>query len=238
MKNTKIYKGEVPDLILPDHVADWDVHEYWEREVYDSMQAHMGPDDCLLVAGAEHGYMAALWSRLCGSTVLVEPWDDFWRNIRLTWEANGLKMPLANMRSFLSDDTTDTFSAFLFKEDWPECAYPDEEAPARVYRYLFEAGDVAVTPSTTIDNLIFDEGLPITAISIDTEGGEVRIIPGARRALEEGKLKYCWISMHPELIERDYPGFRAKDVHHLFNDYGYSGKKISVDHEEHWLFKR
>jgi len=234
MRSTRIYRGDVPDLILPEHLAAWDVHDYWEREVYDSMAALREEGEVLWVIGAEHGYMAALWARLFGGqTVLIEPSPPFWRNIRLTWEANGLPTPNATIQAFLSD--TPAGSVTVCESGWPDSAAGDEECPAQEYRYLWQESHAQAIAATTVDALV-QVGVPApTALTCDTEGAEVRILPGAQATLAEHDVK-CWLSLHPDLIERDYPGHSDQEVHDLMGELGYDGDLLSTDHEQHWLY--
>lgn len=236
MKPTTIYRGDVPDLILPDHLADWDVWDYWERERYDSMAAELGLTDRLWIAGAEHGALAALWSRLVGSVVLVEPSPPFWRNIRLTWEANNLERPAASVSGFLGDESNGSVEAVI--SGWPRSAHTsDEECPAQEYRYLFNEKHVSEIGTATIDELV-TAGVPApTALSLDTEGAEVLILPGAKRTLSENDV-LVWVSVHPDLIQRDYAPHSAREVRQFMTSLGYTGKRLAIDHEEHWLFRR
>lgn len=243
MKQTRIYGGRIDDLILPDHIADWDVHEYWEEKRFASMRKWLrndGAGETLLIAGAEHGYMAAVWSRIVENTILVEPSPPFWRNIRMTWEANSLTPPLACVPAFLTDYAGITAPAdevMTADGAWPESAYPDEECPAQEYRYLFEPSHVDQIPCVTIDQLYYC-GVEPTAISLDCEGAEVKILPGARQLLEGRDVK-CWISVHPDLIERDYHPYTAEDnVHEFMRSLGYYGNMVWKDHEEHWFYRR
>ena len=233
MKPTRIYRGDVPDLVLPDHIADWDVHDYWERERFDSMAKHLTPGDTLWVIGAEHGYMAALWSRLVASTVLVEPSPEFWPNIRLTWEHNGLTTPAATLQALVGDVRQ---GSFTWELPWPACATGDRECPAQAYRYLHNPSDTAVIPTVTLDGIatMLD---PPAGISIDIEGAEILALHGAEQLLT-GHDIHLWVSVHPDLIERDYPPHTDTDVHDLLTAYGYTGELLAIDHEQHFHYWR
>lgn len=233
MKRTRIYRGDVPDLILPDHLHHWDVHDYWERERFDSMADRLGLGDTLWVIGAEHGYMAALWSRLVGDTVLVEPSPEFWPNIRLTWEHNGLKTPMATVQALVGETYSGGFSWEL---PWPACAVSDTECPAQAYRYLHNPADAAQIPTVTLDGIATMLGPP-TAISIDIEGAEVLALRGADKLLTDHDIQ-LWVSVHPDLIERDYSPYTESDVHEWMAGHGYTGELLAVDHEHHYRFSR
>lgn len=233
MKATRIYNGDVPDLVLPDHLAAWDVHQTWERERFDSMASHLGPGDILWVIGAEHGYMAALWARLVGETVLVEPSPEFWPNIRMTWEHNGLKTP-TTVQALVGETGSGPTVEPVFA-GWPVCAEGDVECPAQAYRYLHNPKDAATIPTITLDALHTEVGVP-TAVSIDIEGAEILALRGAN-ALLDADVQW-WVSVHPDLIERDYSPYTADDVLALMAAHGYGAELLAVDHEHHYRFSR
>jgi FkbM family methyltransferase len=233
VKATRIYRGDVPDLVLPDHLADWDVWDYWERERYDSMAAHIPADGTLWVIGAEHGAMAALWSRLAARVVLVEPSPEFWPNIRMTWEANGLPTPAATVQAFAGPEYS---GGFTWQSPWPSCAEGDTECPAQAYRYLHEPGHVAQIPTITLDGIATMVGRP-DAVSVDIEGAEVLALAGASQLLASGNAEW-WVSVHPDLIERDYSPHTDRDVYDLMAGHGYVAEHLATDHETHVRFHR
>lgn len=233
MKNTTVYSGDVPDLVLPDHLANWDVHDYWERERFDSMAAHLTKADTLWVIGAEHGYMAALWSRLVGETVLVEPSPEFWPNIRMTWEHNKLNEPLASVKGLVADVPSGDVA--VCHRSWPADAEGEIECPAQAYRYLHNPGDLATIGAVTLDQLTANLGVP-AAISMDIEGGEVLALRGGLDLFTNNDVQ-LWVSVHPDLIERDY-GKTADDVHGFMSGLGYVAEHLATDHEEHFYYSR
>lgn len=234
MKLTRIYSGDVDDLWLPDHLHRWDVHAVWERERYDSMSEHLDPADTLWVIGAEHGYMAALWARLVGNTVLVEPSPEFWPNIRMTWEHNHLRTPAATVQALVGEGASGP-AAELWSGTWPPCANSDVECPAQAYRYLHNPKDATVIPTVTLDLLAAQIGVP-DAVSIDIEGAEILALRGAQHLLAEDVQ--WWVSIHPDLIERDYQPYTADDVLTLMASHGYGAELLAVDHEHHYRFSR
>jgi len=234
MRNTQVYRGDVPDLVLPDHLAAWDVHDYWERERFDSMAAHLERTDTLWVIGAEHGYMAALWARLVGETVLVEPSPEFWPNIRMTWEHNGLRMPLGTVQGLVSDvPSGDVTVQYRY---WPSSADSDTECPARPYRYAHNPSDLAEVGACTLDRLA-EYFEPPAAISMDIEGAEVLALAGGTELFANNDVQ-LWVSIHPDLIDRDYSPLTAGHVHEMMRAAGYTGEHLATDHEEHWRFSR
>jgi FkbM family methyltransferase len=235
VKATRIYRGDVDDLVLPDHIADWDVHDYWERERFDSMRELLdGTADVLWVVGAEHGYMAALWARLVGSTVLIEPSEYFWPNIRMTWEANELPMPSATIQAFAGADDPADLVAVVNVDSWPPCAASDVECSARPYRYLHDEKHRAEIPTSTIDRAAAGIGA-VDAISIDVEGAELSVLTGAQDVLRTAR-PLVWCSVHPDLMARDY-GTTPAQLHAFMEAQRYAATHLATDHEMHYLYE-
>ncbi len=229
------------EMMLPDHIADWDVLSYWEQPRTDSIAANLKWGDILIDVGAEHGWLSALFARYVvggDAMILVEPSPELWRNVRLTWEANDLAMPWACAWAFADRQSGPPTTPAPVTFDWPEPAVlSDEECPAMAYRTL---GDPGAIPSLSIDTLA-TATLPDgtigdhrrLALNIDIEGAELRALHGAERVIEEHR-PLVWVSIHDDLV-RGF-GDDPADIHALFRDLGYLGRHLGTDHEQHWLF--
>jgi hypothetical protein len=96
------------DLILPKHRAarpEWYADKGWEKARLQSMHQNVGSGDVVYYIGSELGEMSALCSLWGADVVNFEPNYRSWPLIKATWEANGLKLPLANFCGFASDTT-------------------------------------------------------------------------------------------------------------------------------------
>lgn len=217
-------------LMLPDQIADWDAITGWELKRFASMQRHLERGMVLFDIGAEHGWISAILAGWVGgeNMVLVEPSPEFWRNIRLTWEANGLVRPRLMAQAFCGSEGIATGAS-----QWPDCAAGDDEVPAMPYRYLHEPKHRLETPCTTIDVLAGQ--VPPAAITIDVEGAELTVLRGAVATLLTVR-PLVWVSIHPDLMERDY-GATPRELRAFMADQGYGGECLGIDHEEHWLFR-
>lgn len=220
-------------LLLPEPLASWDVYDYWERPRIENMRKHLRQGMTLFDVGTESGWCNLVYATMVGAEnmVLIEPTPEFWPNIKATWEANyGQVMPKGFYDGLISDRTTDTRNNLDFKA-WP--AGSDGDLIDRnKYQYIHDNEDNI--PEMTIDEYVKRSGIVPDAITMDTEGSELLILKGARKTLAHHS-PLLWVSIHPDLAERDYgtkPGQTAKYLKRL----GYTGKHISTDHEEHWVF--
>ena len=215
-------------LDLPWFLAEWDVWDYWEKERIHSMRDHLTTDDVLVDVGAEAGWMSLVFAEMVGpgNMILVEPTAEYWPNIRQTWIRRFDVAPLATYWGLLGPDTAG--GPVVNHMSWPAQA-DGELSPARAYRYLHDNASGA-TPVLTLDYF----GDVPTAITMDVEGAELEVLRGATRLLERVHPK-LWISVHPDLMGRDYNTIPAELVAFL-NRYGYTGTHLATDHEEHWMF--
>lgn len=233
MKRARVYRTF--DLILPDHIAEWDVLDYWERRRWGSMFGELAHDSCLWVAGAEHGFVAATYAQITDALVLIEPEASFWPNLRLTWEYNEFPGPVATVRALLADDAPPIPPGRLpwigGRGAWPAEANGPESG-ARAYRYLHEPHDDV--PVTTIDRLVAAGITPPAGLSLDVEGAELTVLRGAEATLDRYRPA-VWLSIHPDLAARDYGVEPHAEVDWLAAR-GYVGTHLGTDHEEHWRF--
>lgn len=225
-------------LILPDHVADWDATSHWERARFASMQETLKPDMTLFDVGTEHGSISAVYAKWVKDMVLFEPSPDFWVNIRKTWEANNLPMPAGWYVGLVTAEETEQPTPDYDDSNvngWPACSWGDVECPAMAYRYKHEEKHAASTRHTTIDNWVAVNGIDPDAITIDVEGAELLVLQGAQATLERCK-PIVWVSIHPDLMERDYPDSSPELLQQLMRGLGYHSRFLETDHEEHWMF--
>lgn len=85
-----------------------------------------------------------------------------------------------------------------------------------------------------IINIVTETGIVPDALTMDVEGAELLILRGARQTLKMYKPK-VWISIHPDLGERDY-GITKEETLKFMQDLGYKSEFLAKDHEEHWYF--
>lgn len=239
MKYKKIHKfedtGELENhlykyvLKLPEHLADWDVWDYWEKERMASMASLLNKDSVLFDIGSEQGALTALYGKyITPNMVLVEPSAEFWPNIKQIWQANIDTRPLACYVAFANTkpqgELSMSFQEFPFESD-------GEIIDKMAYDYLHN--NHRNIGSISIDSIVGVHGIP-DGITIDVEGAELLVLQGAKRTLKEIK-PLVWVSIHPDLIQRDYNSGR-QEVFDFLQQFGYQATLLAVDHEEHYLF--
>lgn len=219
------------ELWLPDFFASWDVFSYWERERTNDMRDNLKPGMVLFDIGAENGWQSVIYSKFVGASnmVLIEPSYLFWPNIIATWEKNGLSQPKASYAGLFSAATRGTFS---LQEGWPKVALDKPLITEKPYQYIHDHD--AQVPEVELDKFVSVTGIVPDAITMDVEGGEFSILRGSMLTLAEHK-PLVWVSVHPDLMQRDYAATRA-DLLEMMHGLGYIRHHLATDHEEHWAF--
>lgn len=248
-KSTKIHKintfGHISKhpyryaLNLPDFLADWDVWDYWEKENVEHMRKVLHHNDKMIVVGAEHGYMAALYGLLINPRHigLIEPSDDFWPNIKAVWEHNFANPPMFTYRGFAGARCSHNFSQFGLPEvnDWVQSAYSRRLTTTHPYRYLHTTEHSDSIPTITIDRMVEITKIIPDALAIDVEGAEMEVLTGAARTLRKYKPMAVWVAIHPDLMIKNH-GTQSEELIGFMEELGYTHDHISTDHEEHHFF--
>ena len=211
------------ELWLLEHRASRDVWDTWEFERLQSMHSHLSSKDRLIYVGAEEGDLAALCALWGADLVLIEPNDKVWPNIRAIWEANNLKTPEMFV-GFASDVSSEDSVTVL---QFPPCAY-GEIIGNHGFKTLNEYPEI---PTIKIDDI---QG-PITAVSIDVEGAECKVIDGMVETMKTKRPK-IWLSLHPEFMFSAY-GIYANDLRNKIKDFGYRETLLAYSHEVHLFYE-
>jgi FkbM family methyltransferase len=227
-----VINGEF-EITLPKHRADrpdWYQESGWEKPRLKSMHENLGKGDVMYYIGAEEGEMPALCQMWGAETVLFEPNPKVWSHFPLLWEHNNLEMPLACIPGFASDKNNDL--ARIYYGEWPPEVNSVIEAAHGFKELQYEAD---MYGQTTIDSLVYDHGVkPPTAISIDVEGSEWRVLGGAKRVLEEHKPK-IWLSGHPEFMMMYWNEY-LYDLRQFIKGFGYKEEFLDYQHEVHLYY--
>ena len=226
------------ELNLPDHREnlDWD---NWEAERLASMHEHLEPGDVIFDIGAEEGDLPALWATWGCDVVCFEPGARIWPNIKAVWEMNDLS-PMAGWFMGFASDTTDLHPRNLdrteqgVRDGWPIVAFGDV-IDYTDFRHL--AQQATESKQITIDDFVKEFKITPTALTIDVEGSEFRVLKGARKTLQNNDVK-VWVSVHIDRpwVDEFYSGFEAGDVVNFMERLGYQAEHLATDHEEHWRF--
>lgn len=218
---------------LPRPLADWDVYDYWESARVYHMAEHLKPGMVLYDVGAEHGWCSLIYASMVGpeNMVLIEPTAEFWPNIRHTWEQNyGHVMPRACYQGLVGDVSPEAHTPVFF-DRWPDCSN-GALIGCNKYQYLHDHAEYI--EAITLDDLVDRSGVAPDALTIDVEGAELNVLMGAQHTLEQHHPQ-IWVSIHPDLMERDYQT-SPEDVYDYLGDLGYVGKYLATDHEQHHHF--
>ncbi len=225
-------------IVTTDAVADWDggtgdysVRRGWEFPRFESFRHHLKYGDVFFDVGAEHGWISALIGREfvgAENMVLFEPGDEFWINIRKTWEYNGLDDPLGCFCGFVDQTSTSDVVGV-----WPaEAVQGAPEVGGMPYKTLGvneEIKTISIDDYVRITNHIPD------AINVDVEGAELKVMSGANETLRAHR-PLVWVSIHPDLMQRDHGTNKDEFISFMEGHY-YVPSFLGSDHEEHYLFR-
>lgn len=230
MKNVRI-NGKW-DILLPEHRADrpeWHTPPYWEEERIESLHEYLGPKDTMLYVGAEEGDMAGLIASWGVQMVLFEPNERVWPNIKAIWEANNLALPWC-FTGFASNCNV----GMALSKGFPKAA----DGPIigdHGFKELIDPGDIPQIKIDTLSSMLaYDPGIIPTAISLDVEGSEWRVLEGAVDTIKKYKPK-LWVSIHPEFMFRMYDEYQF-ELRKWIKDLGYEEYFLDYQHELHVMY--
>lgn len=228
------------ELTIPRHRADrpeWYTSEGWEKARLDSMHDHIGPGDVVYYVGAEEGEMPALCQMWGAEVVLFEPNPKVWPNIKAIWEANGLDFPLACFEGFAGNKTKDDAYSHVYVDDWMPNAY-EEVIGNHGFKelYLEEEGYSQIEISHLVGYGEDGHVKYPTAISIDVEGSEWRVLQGAESLLRSHLKPKIWLSGHPEFMFHQW-GEYLTDLRNWIKGFGYKETLLDYKHEVHLFYE-
>ena len=228
-----ILNGEF-EMVLPKHRADrpdWYYPNGWEKLRLKSMHDNIGSGDVVYYVGAEEGEFPALCQMWGAEVVLFEPNPKVWAHFPITWSANNLEIPMVCVPGFASDKINSL--ARIYYNEWPP-EVNNELIAAHGFKELYLEGDTY--GQITIDSCVYDHNIkPPTAISLDVEGSEWRVLGGAERTIREHKPK-IWLSGHPEFMLQQW-NEALHDLRKWIKGLGYTETLLDYQHEVHLFYE-
>jgi FkbM family methyltransferase len=228
-----IVNGEF-EITLPEHRAarpDWYQPHGWEKPRLKHMSENISSEDVMYYVGAEEGEFAALCQMWGAEVVLFEPNPKVWSHFPLLWSANNLELPLVCIPGFASDKINNL--SRIYYNEWPPEVNDVIEA-AHGFKELYLEGDTY--GQITIDSCVYDHKIkPPTAISLDVEGSEWRVLGGAEKVLREHKPK-IWLSGHPEFMLQQWDE-SLYNLRQWIKGLGYKETILDYQHEVHLYYE-
>ena len=236
---------------LPEHRAkrpEWTSKQGWEKARLDSMHKNIGKGDVVYYAGAEIGEMPALCQMWGAKVVLFEPNHTAWPSIRAIWKANKLKKPLYCFAGFASNkhrvvppnpnkELYDGVGHCWRKDGWPIYSQ-GEIVEKHGFSELYQETDGL--PQYKIDVIVsindYLRSRTPTAIILDVEGSEWRVLEGAQETIKKYKTK-IWLSGHPEFMFHQY-GEYLTDLRNWIKDFRYKETLLDYQHEVHLFYEK
>jgi FkbM family methyltransferase len=228
-----VVNGEF-EITLPEHRAarpDWYEPHGWEKPRLKHMSKNISSGDVVYYVGAEEGEFPALCQMWGAEVVLFEPNPKVWSHFPLLWSANNLELPLVCIPGFASDKINNL--SRIYYNEWPPEVNNVIEA-AHGFKELYLEGDTY--GQITIDSCVYDHKIkPPTAISLDVEGSEWRVLGGAEKVLKEHKPK-IWLSGHPEFMLQQWDE-SLYNLRQWIKGLGYKETILDYQHEVHLFYE-
>jgi FkbM family methyltransferase len=228
-----IVNGEF-EITLPDHRAarpEWYEPKGWEKPRLRHMSKNISSGDVMYYVGAEEGEFAALCQMWGAEVVVFEPNPKVWSHFPLLWSANNLDLPIVCIPGFASDKINNL--SRIYYNEWPPEVNNVIEA-AHGFKELYLEGESY--GQITIDSCVYDHGIkPPTAISLDVEGSEWRVLGGAEKVLREHKPK-IWLSGHPEFMLQQW-NESLYNLRQWIKGLGYTEIILDYQHEVHLYYE-
>ena len=228
-----IVNGEF-EITLPDHRAarpEWYEPKGWEKPRLRHMSENISSGDVMYYVGAEEGEFAALCQMWGAEVVVFEPNPKVWSHFPLLWSANNLDLPIVCIPGFASDKINNL--SRIYYNEWPPEVNNVIEA-AHGFKELYLEGETY--GQITIDSCVYDHGIkPPTAISLDVEGSEWRVLGGAEKVLREHKPK-IWLSGHPEFMLQQW-NESLYNLRQWIKGLGYTEIILDYQHEVHLYYE-
>jgi len=228
-----IINGEF-EITLPEHRAarpDWYQPHGWEKPRLKHMSENISSGDVMYYVGAEEGEFAALCQMWGAEVVVFEPNPKVWSHFPLLWSANNLDLPMVCIPGFASDKINSL--SRIYYNEWPPEVNDVIEA-AHGFKELYLEGETY--GQITIDSCVYDHGIKApTAISLDVEGSEWRVLGGAERVLREHKPK-IWLSGHPEFMLQQW-NESLYNLRQWIKGLGYTEIILDYQHEVHLYYE-
>jgi hypothetical protein len=222
------------EITLPKHRAnrpDWYEPHGWEKPRLKHMSENISSGDVVYYVGAEEGEMPALCQMWGAEVVLFEPNPKVWSHFPLLWSANNLELPLICIPGFASDKINNL--SRIYYNEWPPEVNAEIEA-AHGFKELYLEGDTY--GQITIDSCVYDHNIKApTAISLDVEGSEWRVLGGAEKVLKEHKPK-IWLSGHPEFMLQQWDE-SLYNLRQWIKGLGYKELILDYQHEVHLFYE-
>ncbi len=228
-----IVNGEF-EITLPEHRAarpEWYEPKGWEKPRLRHMSENISSGDVMYYVGAEEGEFAALCQMWGAEVVVFEPNPKVWSHFPLLWSANNLDLPIVCIPGFASDKINNL--SRIYYNEWPPEVNNVIEA-AHGFKELYLEGESY--GQITIDSCVYDHGIkPPTAISLDVEGSEWRVLGGAEKVLREHKPK-IWLSGHPEFMLQQW-NESLYNLRQWIKGLGYTEIILDYQHEVHLYYE-
>jgi FkbM family methyltransferase len=221
-------------VAVPDFIADREDFPHWEKDRLLSMDMNLAPRDVLFDVGAELGWQSAIYAGFVAPCHihLFEPAAELWPTIRAIWDANHLPVPGATCAALVSNRTWG--EPVIARWGWPDVAYRPALTGYDNWAAIHSYGLTGVLPEISLDEFVARTGVVPTAIAVDVEGAEGRVLRGAARILREHRPR-VWVSLHPDVRLAKY-GTSKDAIRKFVCGFDYDEQYLGTDHEEHWFF--
>lgn len=154
-------------------------------DLYDFVREHVKPGDCVWDVGANMGLLSFAAAHRVGPRGQVLAFEPDWWSCRLLHESRALNPQLAARLQILPLAVADAQSiqALIIPRHSRACSYLEIAGGAGAEMTGGERERLLV-PTVSLD-WVAESQAPPTVLKIDVDGGELRVLLGARRIMEQ-----------------------------------------------------
>lgn len=203
-------------------------HQFWlplgayETETAGWLMSTLKPGSVFFDIGANAGYFTLLGSRAVGPSgkvIAFEPVAENAMTVNEQLKLNSVKN--ASVATVALSNSVGT-AEFVLEERNANSHFKD----IAITHALSNPARIDLVEMTTVDQYVTETGVAPTVLKIDVEGGELRVLEGAKQTLISSQPE-CIVSTHSEALKRACAQFLRDVGYHVESLGGFEHELIA-----------